>query len=75
MKSALKKYMMYIIPAICVGIILTIDSGKENIAKLMNEALEEAITIDFHRRNNKEIKAINKPLSRKIKHINITIVR
>ena len=72
MKSALKKHMMYIVPAICVGIILTIDSGKENIAKLMNEALKEAITIDFHRRINKEIKAMGKPIGRKIIKMKIT---
>lgn len=75
MKSAFKKYMMYIIPAICTGIILTIyspfDSGRENIAILMNEALKETIAIDFHRRNNKEMKVMNNSPSRKIKKIKI----
>lgn len=75
MKSSFKKYMMYIIPAMCTGIMLTmyllLNSGKENITRLMDEALKESIDIDFHRRNNKEMKIVNNPLSQKLKRMRI----
>lgn len=75
MKNTLKNYMVYIIPAICTGIMMVIysplSSGKEAILELMDGALKETIMIDYHRRSNIEAKSMNKPLNRKVKEIEI----
>lgn len=75
MKNTLKKYMVYIIPAICTGIMMMLysplSSGKKAILELMDGALKETIMIDYHRRSNIEAKSMNKPLNRKVKKIEI----
>lgn len=67
--------MVYIIPAICTGIMMVLyfplTPGKEAILELMDGALKETIMIDYHRRSNIEAKSMNKPLNRKVKKIEI----
>lgn len=67
--------MVYIIPAICTGIMMVLysplSSGKEAILGLMDGALKETIMVDYHRRKNIEIQSMNKPLNRKVKKIEI----
>lgn len=67
--------MVYIIPAICTGIMMVLysplSSGKEAILGLMDGALKETIMVDYHRRKNIEIQSMNKPLNRKVKEIEI----
>lgn len=68
--------MKYIAPALCMGIMLVmyspLDSGKENILELMDEALKETIAIDFYDRNSQEIRARNHSLRKKVKRLTIT---
>lgn len=74
MKNIAKKYMVYLIPAICIGFVTaysSLESGEKAILRLMDAALEETITIDYHRRADLEIRTMNEPLNRKIKTIEI----
>lgn len=74
MKNIAKKYRMYLIPAICIGFVTLyspLKSGEKAILKLMDAALEETITIDYHRRADLETRTMNEPLNRKVKTIEI----
>lgn len=51
---------------------LTLHTGKENVQKLMEKAVEECIRTDFHRRNNMQTKSLNNHQNRKVKEIHIT---
>ena len=75
MKNRIKRLLIGSIPVLCIGFIFIIyspmQSGKENIQKLAAVALDKTITIDFHQRNNMEIKSKSLPLNRKVKGMTI----
>ena len=74
MKNIAKKYIVYLIPAICIGFVTaysSLESGEKAILRLMDAALEETITIDYHRRADLETRTMNEPLNRKVKSIKI----
>ena len=65
---------MYIIPFICTGIpviYFLLELNKETILNLMDGALQETITIDYHRRKDLEIRSMGQPLRRKVKTVQI----
>lgn len=62
----------FIVILLLLLIKLTLHTGKENVQKLMEKAVEECILTDFHRRNNMQTQSLNKHLNRKVKEIHIT---
>lgn len=73
MKDVLKKYML---PALCVGIVLAVyvlsESGKENVLRAMGDALEKAIDVDFYYRSKQEMKSAGyNQLVKKVKNVEI----
>lgn len=77
MKDTLKKYVKYMLPALCAGIVLAVyalsESGKENILRAMDEALNETINIDFYYRSSQEMKSNDGPSQpvKKVKSIRL----
>lgn len=76
MKNFFKTHTSYVIGVICAVIILftysPLESGRENIARLMEKALEKTITDDYHKRKDKKMRHQSKALERKITRTTVT---